>query len=238
MIDLRLTTYDLRPTTYDLSRLTTADQRLSVYSTCLFCTKDLGTNEMIETANILHNATPKSLILLDEVGRGTATVDGLSIARSIVEYLHNHPKVAAKTMFATHYHELTDLTTTLKHAANWNVAVQESNDDVVFLHRIVEGAAGRSYGIHVAKIAGVPRRVTERATMILATLEDEHVTPDGRPKVPQRETTRQRWLQKSLFEFPEDPLLEEIRKLEVDSLSPIQALQELYRLRQQLTDRK
>ena len=192
--------------------------------------------EMTETARILNSATARSLVILDEIGRGTSTYDGISLAWAITEHLHD--EVQCRTMFATHYHELTDLTTTLKHAANWNVAVQESNDDVVFLHRIVEGAAGRSYGIHVAKIAGVPRRVTERATTILATLEDEHITADGRPKVPQRETTRQRRQQKSLFEFPEDPLLEEIRKLEVDSLSPIQALQELYRLRQQLTDRK
>ncbi len=192
--------------------------------------------EMTETARILNSATARSLVILDEIGRGTSTYDGISLAWAITEYLHD--EVQCRTMFATHYHELTDLTTTLKHAANWNVAVQESNDDVVFLHRIVEGAAGRSYGIHVAKIAGVPRRVTERATTILATLEDEHITADGRPKVPQRETTRQRRQQKSLFEFPEDPLLEELRKLEIDSLSPIQALQELYRLRQQLTDRK
>jgi len=192
--------------------------------------------EMTETARILNSATARSLVILDEIGRGTSTYDGISLAWAITEHLHD--EVQCRTMFATHYHELTDLTTTLKHAANWNVAVQESNDDVVFLHRIVEGAAGRSYGIHVAKIAGVPRRVTERATTILATLEDEHITPDGRPKVPQRETTRQRRQQKSLFELPEDPLLDEIRKLEVDSFSPIQALQELYRLRQQLQDRK
>lgn len=192
--------------------------------------------EMTETARILNSATARSLVILDEIGRGTSTYDGISLAWAITEHLHD--EIQCRTMFATHYHELTDLTTTLKHAANWNVAVQESNDDVVFLHRIVEGAAGRSYGIHVAKIAGVPRRVTERATTILATLEDEHITADGRPKVPQRETTRQRRQQKSLFEFPEDPLLEEIRSLEVDSLSPNQALQELYRLRQQLTDRK
>ena len=192
--------------------------------------------EMTETARILNSATARSLVILDEIGRGTSTYDGISLAWAITEHLHD--EIQCRTMFATHYHELTDLTTTLKHAANWNVAVQESNDDVVFLHRIVEGAAGRSYGIHVAKIAGVPRRVTERATTILATLDDEHITADGRPKVPQRDTTRQRRQQKSLFEFPEDPLLQEIRKLEVDSLSPIQALQELYRLRQQLTDRK
>jgi DNA mismatch repair protein MutS len=191
--------------------------------------------EMTETARILNSATARSLVILDEIGRGTSTYDGISLAWAITEHLHD--EIACRTMFATHYHELTDLTTTLKHAANWNVAVQESNEDVVFLHRIVEGAAGRSYGIHVAKIAGVPRLVTDRAATILLTLEEDHVNADGRPKVPQRETTRQRRQQKSLFEFPEDPLLEEIRRMEVDNLSPMQALQELYRLRKQLTER-
>lgn len=192
--------------------------------------------EMTETARILNSATERSLVILDEIGRGTSTYDGISLAWAITEFLHD--EIQCRTMFATHYHELTDLTTTLRHAANWNVAVQESNDDVVFLHRIVEGAAGRSYGIHVARIAGVPRQVTERATTILATLEEEHLNSEGRPKVPQRETSRQKRQQLSLFDFPEDPLLNEIRNLQVDHLSPMQALQELYRLRKQLTDRK
>jgi len=192
--------------------------------------------EMTETARILNSATERSLVILDEIGRGTSTYDGISLAWAITEHLHD--EIQCRTMFATHYHELTDLTSTLKHAANWNVAVQESNEDVVFLHRIVEGAAGRSYGIHVAKIAGVPRLVTDRAAVILQTLEDDHVNADGLPKMPQRETTKQRRQQKSLFVFPEDPLLDEIRNMEVDNLSPMQALQELYRLRKQLTDRK
>jgi len=192
--------------------------------------------EMTETARILNSATERSVVILDEIGRGTSTYDGISLAWAITEHLHD--EIQCRTMFATHYHELTDLTSTLKHAANWNVAVQESNEDVVFLHRIVEGGAGRSYGIHVAKIAGVPRLVTDRAAVILQTLEDDHVNADGRPKVPQRETTKQRRQQKSLFAFPEDPLLDEIRNMQVDNLSPMQALQELYRLRKQLTDRK
>lgn len=192
--------------------------------------------EMTETARILNAATHRSLVILDEIGRGTSTYDGISLAWAITEHLHD--EIQCRTMFATHYHELTDLTSTLKQAANWNVAVQESNEDVVFLHRIVEGAAGRSYGIHVAKIAGIPRSVTERASTILQTLENDHLSADGRSRVPQRETTRQRRQQKSLFSFPEDPLLDEIRNLEVDNLSPMQALQELYRLRKQLTDRR
>lgn len=191
--------------------------------------------EMTETARILNTATAKSLVILDEIGRGTSTYDGISLAWAITEFLHD--EVQCRTMFATHYHELTDLTATLRNASNWNVAVRESNEDVVFLHRIVEGAAGRSYGIHVAKIAGVPRLVTDRAATILATLENDHVSADGRPKVPQRETTKQRRQQKSLFQLPEDPVIDQLRNLSVDELSPMQALQELYRLRQQISER-
>lgn len=191
--------------------------------------------EMTETARILNSATARSLVILDEIGRGTSTYDGISLAWSITEHLHD--ETLCRTMFATHYHELTVLTQTLKHASNWNVAVQENNDDVIFLHRIVEGAAGRSYGIHVAKLAGVPRSVTERATAILETLENDHLNQDGRPSVPQRQSKRQKSRQLSLFELPEDPLLEEIRNMQVDSMSPLEAMQELYRLRQQLSDR-
>ncbi len=192
--------------------------------------------EMTETARILNGATARSVVILDEIGRGTSTYDGISLAWAITEFLHDETQ--CRTMFATHYHELTELTQTLKHASNWNVAVQENNDDVIFLHRIIEGAAGRSYGIHVAKIAGVPRMVTDRAATILETLESDHLNADGRPRVPQRETSRQRKQQKSLFSIPEDPVLDELRKLEVDNLSPMQALQELYRIRKQLTQRK
>jgi DNA mismatch repair protein MutS len=192
--------------------------------------------EMTETARILNAATARSLVILDEIGRGTSTYDGISLAWAITEFLHD--ETGCRTMFATHYHELTDLTTTLKNASNWNVAVRESNDDVVFLHRIIAGAAGRSYGIHVAKIAGVPKRVTERATAILASLENEHLNAEGRPRVPERETPVQRRRQKSLFESAEDPVLDELRNLQLDHLTPLQALQELHRIRQQLTSRE
>ena len=191
--------------------------------------------EMTESARILNSATAKSLVILDEVGRGTSTYDGISLAWSITEFLHDETR--CRTMFATHYHELTVLTQTLRHASNWNVAVQENNDDVIFLHRIVPGAAGRSYGIHVAKLAGVPRSVTERATAILQTLENGQLQQDGHPGVPQRETGRQNSRQLSLFELPEDPLLDEIRNMEVDGMTPLEAMQQLYRLRQELTDR-
>ena len=191
--------------------------------------------EMTETARILNSATASSLVILDEIGRGTSTYDGISLAWSITEYLHDETQ--CRTLFATHYHELTVLTQTLKQASNWNVAVQENNDDVIFLHRIVQGAAGRSYGIHVAKLAGVPRSVTERAATILETLESDHLNQDGRPSVPQRESSRHTSRQLSLFDVPEDPLLDEIRNMEVDSMTPLEAMQELYRLRSQLTER-
>jgi DNA mismatch repair protein MutS len=191
--------------------------------------------EMTETARILNAATSRSLVILDEIGRGTSTYDGISLAWAITEFLHD--ETGCRTMFATHYHELTNLASTLKQASNWNVAVRESNEDVVFLHRIIAGAAGRSYGIHVAKIAGVPKRVTERASSILASLENDHLNPEGKPRVPERETPVQRRRQKSLFEPAEDPLLDELRKLPVDHLTPLQALQELHRIQQQLSDR-
>ena len=133
--------------------------------------------EMSETANILNNATPRSLIILDEIGRGTSTFDGLSLAWSIVEHLHN--AVGAKTLFATHYHELTELAARLPRLKNFNVAVREWNDQIVFLRKIVEGGTDKSYGIHVARLAGVPRPILDRAKEILRNLEDSELTPEG-----------------------------------------------------------
>jgi len=142
--------------------------------------------EMTETANILNNATPRSLVVLDEIGRGTSTFDGLSLAWSIVEHLHN--QVGAKTLFATHYHELTELAARLPRLKNFNVAVREWHDQIVFLRKIVEGGTDKSYGIHVARLAGVPKEVLERAKQILANLEESELTPDGnvRPQTRQR----------------------------------------------------
>jgi DNA mismatch repair protein MutS len=133
--------------------------------------------EMTETANILNNATSRSLIVLDEIGRGTSTFDGLSLAWSIVEHLHN--QVGAKTLFATHYHELTELAQRLPRLKNFNVAVREWRDQIVFLRKIVEGGTDKSYGIHVARLAGVPKTVLERAKEILANLEESELTPEG-----------------------------------------------------------
>jgi DNA mismatch repair protein MutS len=134
--------------------------------------------EMSETANILNNATTRSLIILDEIGRGTSTFDGLSLAWSIVEHLHN--AVGAKTLFATHYHELTELAARLPRVKNFNVAVREWNDQIVFLRKIVEGATDKSYGIQVARLAGVPKTVLERAKEILVNLEESELTPEGK----------------------------------------------------------
>jgi len=140
--------------------------------------------EMTETANILNNATPRSLVILDEIGRGTSTFDGLALAWSIVEHLHN--QVGAKTLFATHYHELTELAARLPRLKNYNVAVREWHDQIVFLRKIVEGGTDKSYGIHVARLAGVPKSVIERAKVILANLEESELTPDGTARKPTR----------------------------------------------------
>jgi DNA mismatch repair protein MutS len=146
--------------------------------------------EMTETANILNNATPRSLIVLDEVGRGTSTFDGIALAWSIVEYLHN--RVGAKTLFATHYHELTELAGQLPRMRNYNVAVREWQDRIIFLHKIIEGATDRSYGLHVARLAGVPQDVIARARVILANLEETELTPQGTRRSLRRERDRER----------------------------------------------
>jgi DNA mismatch repair protein MutS len=137
--------------------------------------------EMTETANILNNATARSLVILDEIGRGTSTFDGLSIAWSVAEFLHD--EVGARTLFATHYHELTELALTREGVTNWNVAVREWNDQVIFLRKIVRGCADKSYGIQVARLAGLPAPVVERAKEILANLERSELNADGRPKL-------------------------------------------------------
>ncbi len=175
--------------------------------------------EMIEAANILHHATPRSLLILDEIGRGTSTYDGVSIAWAVVEYIHNHPSLRAKTLFATHYHELTQLADLLPGVRNFNVAVTEGNGTVVFLHKIIPGGADRSYGIHVAQLAGLPSPVIHRATEIMAELEKS----SGQAIRINPQAAQQAAL------FPEtNPLLDELDDLDVNSLSPIEALNKLY----------
>ncbi|MBN1220533.1 MAG: DNA mismatch repair protein MutS [Anaerolineae bacterium] len=188
--------------------------------------------EMVETAIILSQSTHRSLLILDEVGRGTSTYDGLAIARAVVEYIHNNPKIRAKTLFATHYHELTEVAQYLPHVRNYNVAVTEEGNRVIFLHKIVPGAADRSYGIHVAQIAGIPKTVIDRANEILETLEDTVGFNE------RQEKTRQvmAGVQLSLFGPETHPLIEEIKTLDVDSLSPLEALNKLYELKQRASE--
>jgi DNA mismatch repair protein MutS len=180
--------------------------------------------EMVETANILHHATPRSLLVLDEIGRGTSTYDGVSIAWAVVEYIHNHPKLRAKTLFATHYHELTQLADLLPGVRNYNVAVSETDGKVVFLHKIVPGGADRSYGIHVGQLAGLPKPVVQRADEILHQLEKS----SGRavkisPNAGEMSFARQ------LALFPEtNPLLDELKAIDINGLSPIEALNKLF----------
>jgi len=175
--------------------------------------------EMIEAANILHHATQRSLLILDEIGRGTSTYDGVSIAWAVVEYIHNHPSLRAKTLFATHYHELAQLADLLPGVRNYNVAVTDANGTVVFLHKIIPGGADRSYGIHVAQLAGLPRPVIQRATEIMTELEKS----SGQAIRINPHAAKQAAL------FPEtNPLLDELRGLDVNSLSPIEALNKLF----------
>jgi DNA mismatch repair protein MutS len=181
--------------------------------------------EMLETANILHNATPRSLLLFDEIGRGTSTYDGMAIARAVVEFIHHRPEVAAKTLFATHYHELVDLAAFLPRVKNYNVAVSEEEGRVVFLHRILPGGADRSYGVHVAQLAGLPRPVIQRAQEVLGELEDKH------NRLPRRGRPREAAVQLSLL-GASDAFLEELASLDVDSLTPLQAITKLYELRE------
>ena len=174
--------------------------------------------EMVETAGILHHATPRSLVILDEIGRGTSTYDGLAIARATAEYIHNSPRLGCKTLFATHYHELTQLAQTLPRVRNHSIAAVESEGRVVFLHRIVPGGADRSYGVNVAQLAGMPPSVTARAWDLLSELEQ-----DG-----PRATPRQR----PLFTV-NDPVMDELKRLDVSSMTPLEAINKLYRLQQQ-----
>jgi DNA mismatch repair protein MutS len=182
--------------------------------------------EMVEAANILHHATSRSLLILDEIGRGTSTYDGLSIAWGIIEYIHNHPQLRAKTLFATHYHELTQLADLLPGIRNYNVAVSEADNKVVFLHKIIAGGADRSYGIHVAQLAGLPAPVIGRANEIMAELEKT----SGRAVKIHPQAAQQAAL------FPEtSPLLDELKGLDVNALSPIEALNRLFEWQKKYT---
>ena len=187
--------------------------------------------EMVETAEILHHATHRSLLILDEIGRGTSTYDGLSLAWAIVEFLHNHPRLNPRTLFATHYHELTGLADFLPNVVNYNVDVSEVGGEVTFLHRIVPGGADRSYGIHVAQLAGLPRDVILRANEILLDLERHAPTAAVEPS---RLSTGQQ-----IALFPESsPFLDELGELDVNALTPLQAINKLYEWKQRYTSER
>jgi DNA mismatch repair protein MutS len=191
--------------------------------------------EMLETANILNHATERSLVILDEIGRGTSTYDGLAIARAIVEHIHNAPRLGCRTLFATHYHELTELEHILPRVRCCRMDVLEDGERVVFLRRVVPGAADRSYGVHVAQLAGIPRAVVRRAQEILAELEgtprgetDRAVTRAAmRADSPKLDTS----IQLTLF-APPNPALTALRDLDVESLSPLEAITRLFELKQ------
>jgi len=217
--------------------------------------------EMIETARILNNATSHSLVILDEIGRGTSTYDGISLAWAIMEFLHEHIK--SRTFFATHYHELTDLAETCPNVSNLNVAIREWNDEITFLHKIVPGAADKSYGIHVARLAGVPREVVQRAKSILKELENSHVdivhgavrnaVRQNSPKKPDSEEVSQEnallakkhkystasgTIQFSLFGPEDHPIIEEIRSLDLYEMTPLQTFAAIERWKKLLDSDK
>jgi DNA mismatch repair protein MutS len=181
--------------------------------------------EMQETANILHSATSRSLVILDEIGRGTATFDGLSLAWAVAEHLASNPRSRPKTIFATHYHELTDLADALPSVSNFHVVVREYKDDIVFLRKVVPGRSDRSYGIQVARLAGLPAPVVARAREILNGLERDELSRGGRPSLSAGEGSTSGQL--GLFQAPSldhDPVHARLRALDVDHVTPMQAL--------------
>ncbi len=200
--------------------------------------------EMNETANILNNATSKSLIILDEIGRGTSTFDGLSIAWAVVEYIHDHPGLRAKTLFATHYHELTELSLTKERVKNYNMSVKEWEDRIIFLRKILPGGANRSYGIQVARLAGMPEPVIDRAREVLANLEKTELNEAGLPRIArcgnragdnggQMNLPR---LLGSVEGAQDDPVKDELTGLDLDRITPLEALNILNKLKGMLND--
>ena len=181
--------------------------------------------EMTEVADILRRATKRSLLILDEIGRGTSTFDGMSIARAVLEHCANPKTLGAKTLFATHYHELTELENSLPGAANFHLAVKARGEEIIFLRKILPGGADRSYGIEVAKLAGLPEKVLQRARQVLEELET-----GGRPPAPRREAE-----QVSLGSLGEGEVLDALRRCQPDTLTPIEAMSLLYELKQKLT---
>jgi DNA mismatch repair protein MutS len=191
--------------------------------------------EMRETATILREATERSLVLLDEIGRGTSTFDGLSIAWAVAEYLHDTAGLRARTFFATHYHELADLAGTRPGVRNFHFTCAERDGEIVFLRRMEPGAASRSYGIEVARHAGLPPEVIRRARAVLANLEGGEFDERGRPRLA-RESGADAPQQLALFEPARDPVREALRRLVLDDMTPLEAMLELARLQKRVED--
>jgi DNA mismatch repair protein MutS len=188
--------------------------------------------EMQETAAILHSATHRSLVILDEIGRGTATFDGLSLAWAVAEHLASNARARPKTIFATHYHELTDLADALPSVTNYHVAAREFRDEIVFLHKILPGRSDRSYGIQVARLAGIPGPVVRRANEILKSLEQDELQRGGRPSLTGGPAVDQHQL--GLFHpSSEHPVVEHLRQLDLERLTPIEALNLLAQLKRE-----
>ena len=192
--------------------------------------------EMQEAANIINNATSRSLIILDEIGRGTSTFDGISIAWAITEYLHENPVIAAKTLFATHYHELNEMAEIFPRIRNYKVEVREYDDKVIFLHRVSPGRADHSYGIQVAQMAGLPIFITNRAKEILQNLESKELTPYEIKKEKLKKMKNETDNQISLFEIKDDKLRNEISEIEINNLTPMEALNKLSDLKKRIQD--
>ena len=201
--------------------------------------------EMTEVANILRNATSKSLLILDEIGRGTSTFDGLSIAWAVIEHISNSKLLGAKTLFATHYHELTELEGKIDNVNNYCIAVKENGDDIIFLRKIVKGGADKSYGIQVAKLAGVPESVTDRAKEIVEELVQTDITSRikdiavlGAPKPKAKKYDDVDLAQMSLSDtVKDDDVLKELKELDLGNLTPIEALNTLYQLQNKSKNR-
>ena len=201
--------------------------------------------EMTEVANILRNATSKSILILDEIGRGTSTFDGLSIAWAVIEHISNSKLLGAKTLFATHYHELTELEGKIDNVNNYCIAVKENGDDIIFLRKIVKGGADKSYGIQVAKLAGVPESVTDRAKEIVEELVQTDITSRIKdiavlcaPKPKAKKYDDVDLAQMSLFDtVKDDDVLKELKELDLGNLTPIEALNTLYQLQNKLKNR-
>ncbi len=218
----------------DAARIGTADRIFTRVGASDELTRGQSTFmvEMTETANILHHATSRSLVILDEIGRGTSTFDGISIAWAVAEYLHGNPSGKARTLFATHYHELTELESILPGVKNYNVAVKEWNDRVIFLRKVVRGGTDKSYGIQVARLAGLPKAVVERAKVILAGLESGAISEEGLPRFAQTPGGKKAAGGRQLYLFPtgDHPLIREIKNINLDHITPFEAMQRLKEL--------